>query len=131
MYGADAVLLIVRILPLDLLKDLLVQCGELGLAVLTEVHDMEDLEKAIECKADIIGINNRDLDTFSIDTSTALNLAVHVPDGCILVSESGINNKNDIIPLKGAGFNAVLVGSALMSSGDPAQKTREIVKAGL
>jgi indole-3-glycerol phosphate synthase len=128
-YGADAILLIARILNTEQLKDLIGLCREMKLTPLTEVHDMEDLDKAVECGADVIGINNRDLDTFEIDANTALSLAPMVPEDCIVVSESGINNAGDIIKLNGTGINAVLVGSALMKSDDIAAKTREMVQA--
>ena len=91
---------------------------------------MEDLDKAIECGADVIGINNRDLDTFEVDTNTTFNLAPMVPEDCIVVCESGINNPGDILRLKGTGINAVLVGSALMKNDDLARTTREMVNAG-
>ncbi len=103
---------------------------ELGMAPLTEVHDEDDLEKAIGCGAEIIGINNRDLDSFKVDIRTTVELAPLVPDDRILVSESGIDGKDDILFLKGSGIHAVLVGSALMRSENPARKTGEIVHAG-
>ena len=130
VYGADAVLLIARILTETQLKDLLALCGKVGLSALTEVHDKADLDMAIECGADIIGINNRDLDTFHVDINTTAKLAGLVPESCILVSESGISSGDDIKSLKGKGINTVLVGSALMSSGNPAEKVRELVEAG-
>jgi indole-3-glycerol phosphate synthase len=129
-FGADAVLLIARILSSSRLKDLLELCKEYGLSALTEIHDQKDLEQSFECGADIIGINNRDLDTFNVDINTTTNLAGLVPESCVLVSESGIGKAEDIISLEGKGINAVLVGSALMSSGDPGLKTRELVEAG-
>ena len=129
-FGADAILLIARILNVEQLKDLIGLCREMKLTALTEVHDMEDLDKAIECGADVIGINNRDLDTFEVNTNTTLTLAPMMPEDCIVVSESGINNPVDIIKLKGTGINAVLVGSALMKSDDIAARTREMVNAG-
>jgi indole-3-glycerol phosphate synthase len=129
-YGADAALLIARILTAEQLKDLIATCLELGPAPLTEVHDMADLNKAIECGADIIGINNRDLDTFEIDIHNTFKLAPLMPEGCILVGESGIEDEDDIRALKGTGVNAVLVGSALMKSDDIAIKTAAIVRAG-
>jgi len=129
-YGADAVLLIARVLSAEHLKDLIGLCRDLRLTPLTEVHDREDLEKAIDCEADVIGINNRDLDTFIVDTNATFRLAPLVPEGVVLVSESGINNGEDIRALKGAGINAVLVGSAIMRSDDLAQITRQMVNAG-
>jgi indole-3-glycerol phosphate synthase len=105
-------------------------CRELGMASLTEVHDKDDLEKALVSGADIIGINNRDLDSFRVDIGTTFALAPLVPKNHILVSESGIDKGEDIPALKSAGVHAVLVGSALMKNKDPAGKTSEIVKAG-
>jgi indole-3-glycerol phosphate synthase len=130
IYGADAILLIARILPQAQLAELFSACRDLGMACLTEVHDKDDLEKALKCGADIIGINNRDLDTFSVDINTTFALAPLVPDDCILISESGINSKADIMSLRDTRVQAVLVGSALMKSDDPAGKTIEIVNAG-
>jgi indole-3-glycerol phosphate synthase len=98
---------------------------------LTEVHDRADLDKAIECGAYVIGINNRDLDTFEVNINTTYSLAPIVPEGCIVVSESGINDGEDIRLLKGTGINAVLMGTALMKSDDLSAKTREMVEAGL
>jgi indole-3-glycerol phosphate synthase len=130
-FGADAALLIVRILSKEQLRHLIKVCRELNLASLVEVHNKDDLEKAIECEADIIGINNRDLDTFEIDLSTTIDIAPLVPDEIVLVSESGINSGSDIMKLKSAGINAVLVGSSLMSSDDPGGQVRQLVKAGI
>lgn len=129
-WGADAVLLIVRILAGSQLRELLGVCREKGIAALVEVHDREDLEKALDSGAEIIGINNRDLDTFEINLQTTRELAGMIPAGRITVGESGIHNKQDIEPLKGLKINAVLVGSSLMSSHDLEAKTREIVLAG-
>ncbi|MGD8520802.1 MAG: indole-3-glycerol phosphate synthase TrpC [Desulfobacterales bacterium] len=129
-YGADAILLIARILSQQQLAELMSVCRELGIAPLTEIHDVDDLEKAIACGAEIIGINNRDLDSFKVDINTTFELAPLVPDNCIVVSESGIENEGDILSLKGTGIHAVLVGSALMRSHDLAGKTAEVVNAG-
>ena len=129
-YGADAVLLIARILSQQQLAEYIDLCRELGMAPLTEVHSRDDLEKAIACGAEIIGINNRDLDSFNVDIQTTFKLAPLVPNNCILVSESGITEKGDIGALQTTGIQAVLVGSALMRSEDPAKKTKEIVIAG-
>lgn len=130
LYGADAVLLIARILSKNKLKELLVFCNELGLTPLTEIHDHEDLEKAYDCGAEVIGINNRNLDTFEVTLRTTLDLARLVPKGRLLVSESGISNKEDIQLLRGSGIRAVLVGTSLMESNDMARKTRELVDSG-
>ncbi|OGP50759.1 MAG: hypothetical protein A2Y79_04620 [Deltaproteobacteria bacterium RBG_13_43_22] len=129
-WGADAILLIVRILSEAQLKELLHVCHENGLAALVEVHDREDLEKALHSKAEIIGINNRDLDTFEINLQTTQKLAALIPEGHIIIGESGIHRPQDIVDLKGSGINAVLVGSSLMSSDDIESKTREMIEAG-
>ena len=129
-YGADAVLLIARILSQQQLTEYIDLCRELGMAPLTEVHSKNDLEKAVASGAEIIGINNRDLDSFKVDIQTTFNLAPLIPSNCILVSESGITAKGDIRALQTTGIQAVLVGSALMRSKDPAKKTKEIVIAG-
>ena len=129
-YGADAVLLIARILSQQQLAEYIDLCRELGMAPLTEVHSRDDLEKAVACGAEIIGINNRDLDSFNVDIQTTFKLVPLVPNNCILVSESGITEKGDIGALQTTGIQAVLVGSALMRSEDPAKKTKEIVIAG-
>jgi len=128
--GADAILLIARILSRQQLKELLDACEELGLAALTEVHDRDDLKRALECGAEIIGINNRNLDTFEVDLNTSLKLAPLVPDRHIVVSESGIGNGKEIRALKSSGVRAVLVGSVIMKSDDVAGKVRELVSAG-
>jgi indole-3-glycerol phosphate synthase len=130
LFGADAILLIVRILSMQQLKDLLASARELGLAVLTEIHDKADLERAIECGADIIGINNRDLDTFEVNINTTLELAPLVPKEYVVVSESGISAGGDIGVVKRCGVRAVLVGTSIMKSRDPAEKVRELVEAG-
>ena len=129
-YGADAVLLIARILSQPQLAEFISMCKELGLAPFTEIHDRDDLDKAIESGAEIIGINNRDLDSFKVDINATFRLAPLVPQDCILVSESGITKEEDIRALQTTGIHAVLVGSALMRSKDLALKTKEIVIAG-
>ena len=131
LYGADAILLIARILSQAQLAELISACRELGMYPLTEVHDRDDLEKAIDSGADIIGINNRDLDSFSVNINTTFELAPRVPDDRVIICESGLAKKEDIQSLKDTRVQAVLVGSALMKSDDLAEKTAEIVKAGI
>ncbi len=130
LYGADAILLIARILSRQQLKRFLDNCQDLGLAALTEVHDRDDLEKAIECRAEIVGINNRNLDSFEVDINTTLELAPLVPENHIVVSESGVRTGKDIQLLRKSGVRAVLVGSSIMKSNDVAEKVRELVWAG-
>lgn len=131
IYGADAILLIARILSHAQLADLISVCRELGMAPLTEVHDKDDLDKAVDSGAEIIGINNRDLDSFTVDINTTFKLAPLVSDDRVVISESGLANKADIQSLKTTGVQAVLVGSALMKNKDLAGKTTELVKAGI
>lgn len=131
IWGADAVLLIVRILSGMQLEELLQVAHENGLAALVEVHDRQDLEKALASRAEIIGINNRDLDTFEINLQATPDLAGRIPDGYIIVGESGFHHPEDIRALKGLNINAVLIGSSLMGSDDVEAKTREIVEAGV
>lgn len=129
-YGADAILLIARILSQQQLAEYIALCRELGMAPLTEVHSREDLEKAVVSGAEIIGINNRDLDNFKVAVHTTFKLAPLLPRNCIGVSESGITEAEDVLALKTTGIQAVLVGSALMKSKNLALKTKEIVNAG-
>ena len=130
VYGADAVLLIVRILPEKRLEELISISNDLGMDALVEVHDEEDIKKAIDSGAEIIGINNRDLTTFHVDTNTTLRLLKFIPDGYTIVSESGISGAKDVAMLKGNRINAALVGTAIMKSPDIRQKVRELVNAG-
>jgi indole-3-glycerol phosphate synthase len=126
IFGGDALLLIARILELPELRDFIDLSTELGLATLAEVHDENDLGKALAAGAPIIGINNRDLATFEVDLGTSLRLAPLVPQGITVVSESGIRSRKDIERLMEAGIGAFLVGEALMMEGDMARKIREL-----
>jgi len=128
LWGADAVLLIARILSAQKLEKLLKVCRAQGLAALLEVHDRKELEMAIGCGAEIIGINNRNLDTFEVALETTLNLAPHVPPGWIVVSESGIRGRQDVGLLGRAGIHAILVGTALMKSERMEIKTQKLAE---
>ena len=128
--GADAILLIARILGEEQLRSLFEMSKDLGLCALVEVHDEVDLERALNCGAELIGINNRDLDTFEVNLNTTMELAPLVPDHCTVVSESGINNAQDVQRLIDAGVDAMLVGTAIMKAEDVATKVRELVSAG-
>ena len=130
LYGADAILLIVRLLPQQLLEDLLEACKALGMVAVVEVHDRRDIKKAMGCRTEIIGINNRNLDTFEVDLRTTLELAPLVADKYIVVSESGIRDDRDIRLLKRTRTQAVLVGSSIMKSDNVLMKARELVNAG-
>lgn len=118
--GADAILLIVRALLPELLKDLLALCSEIGLDALVETHDEHELEIAAKAGARIIGINNRDLATFKTDISTSIRLCGKADPGQVLVSESGIHARSDIERLLDAGIWNFLIGEGLMRSEDPA-----------
>jgi len=123
--GADAVLLIVAILPQHTLDSLLALTSELGLAAVVEVHDEREVERALAAGAQIIGINNRDLRTFATSLEVTELLRPQIPAGPIVISESGIHRTADIERLAAAGIDAILVGEALMRSGDVGQSVRE------
>jgi indole-3-glycerol phosphate synthase len=125
--GADAVLLIAAILGPAELGSFLRHARELDLSCLVEAHTQGDVEKAVEAGADIIGINNRDLSTMEVDVTTSLRLRELIPPGVIAVSESGIRTREDVLRLEQAGFDALLVGSVLMSSADVAGAMRELL----
>jgi indole-3-glycerol phosphate synthase len=124
--GADAVLAIVRILTDQELQALLRAGDALGVDVLVEVHDEGELGRAVDVGARLIGVNNRDLDTFSTDVARSLALAPQVPKGVLTVSESGIRTMEEIRALADAGFRAVLVGEAVMTGGSGL--VREVVR---
>lgn len=117
--GADAVLLIAECLPGDLLKTLYRQATELGLGVLVELHDAEELPRVLDSGATLVGINNRDLRTFETKLSHTLDLMPRVPAGVNIVSESGIKTRADLDALAAAGVKAVLVGESLVRQPDP------------
>jgi indole-3-glycerol phosphate synthase len=122
--GADAVLLIVRILSDDELRSLHRQATGLGMSVLVEVHDRRELDRALSMGADLIGINNRDLSVFRTDLETTLRLVDHVPDEVLVVSESGIRGPEDVTRLGEAGVDAILVGESLLKAADPEEAAR-------
>jgi indole-3-glycerol phosphate synthase len=117
--GADAVLLIVSALTDDELKRFKASAEEIGIDCLVEVHDETELGRALDAGADFIGINNRNLATFEIDLNVTERLAPKVPDGCTIVSESGIRTADDIRRVIGAGVHAALIGESLMRATDP------------
>lgn len=117
--GADAALLIAEALPGKDLVDLYRQAGEIGLDVLVELHDADQLSRVLDCGANLIGINNRDLRTFRTRLEHTLDLMPRIPAGVAVVSESGIRTNADLVRLSDAGVRAVLVGESLMRSTDP------------
>lgn len=116
--GADAILLIVAALDQETLARLLDTAHAFQLEVLVEVHDLPELERALDTDARIIGVNNRNLKTFTVDLATTEALAEEVPEDIVLVSESGIKTPADAARLAAAGADALLVGETLMRSGD-------------
>ena len=123
---ADAILLIVRILEPRRLSDLMAAASSLNLAALVEVHNEEDLSKAMDAGATLIGINSRDLSDFSVSLDRAIALREMVPGGVVTVAESGIQNARDAARLVKAGFQALLVGEKLIRSSDRVQSLREL-----
>jgi indole-3-glycerol phosphate synthase len=117
--GADAVLLIVRILEDSALREMLILAGELGMAALVETHDAAEIERALGVGASIVGINNRDLDTFTTDVDTTLRLLDGLPAGVTVISESGIRTAEDVRRLGAAGVDGILVGETLLRAPDP------------
>jgi len=127
--GGDALLLIASLLE-GQLEEYIHLAQKVGLATLVEVHTREELEKALAADAEIIGINNRDLKTFSTDLRITLELAPSIPEDRIVVSESGINTREDIETLMQAGVHSFLVGEALMRAEDIGRKLRELLGSG-
>jgi len=124
--GADAVLLIARILAQEELCRLAAIAKSLGLAALVEVHERRELLKALRAKAEIIGVNNRDLSDFTVNIDTTIKLSTDVPDDVILVSESGIKTRADLKRLEAVGVDAVLIGETFMRANDVEGKVREL-----
>lgn len=114
IHGASCVLLICSLLDAMTLKKYIGICDELGLSALVEAHDKEEIEKALLAGARIIGVNNRDLKTFSVDINNSIRLRKFVPKDIIFVAESGIKTNEDIINLRKANVNAVLIGETFM-----------------
>ena len=127
--GADAVLLIVRALEGRELRAMYEEARDLDLDCLVEVHGAEELERALELDADVIGINNRNLDEGTVDVSTTYELMTDVPAGKTAVAESGISARAELEELERVGVDAVLIGGALMVAEDPEAKTRELTGA--
>ena len=124
--GADAVLLIVAALDDVRLAELNATAAEAGLDVLVEVHDAEELERALRLAPPLLGINNRNLRTFDTRLETTLDLLREVPDGTLLVTESGILEREDVARMRGAGVHAFLVGEAFMRADDPGARLAEL-----
>ncbi|MFC1969191.1 indole-3-glycerol phosphate synthase TrpC [Chloroflexota bacterium] len=126
-YGADAILLIVAILTLEKLAKLLELSHQMGMKCLVEVHNEAEVEIALTSGAGIIGINNRDLNTFNVDLATTGRLRPLIPPDRIVVGESGIKGRDDVEKLREWGVDAVLVGESLMSAPDIAARMKELL----
>jgi indole-3-glycerol phosphate synthase len=130
LMGADAVLLIVAALDDAELRAFAQLAAELDLAALVEVHDAAEVERALAAGADLIGVNQRDLMTFAVDSHRAMDLAAQLPAGVVRVAESGITGPADVVALAAGGYDAVLVGETLVTAGDPEATTARLVAAG-
>jgi indole-3-glycerol phosphate synthase len=124
--GADAVLLIVAALSDEELKRFHALAAELGMAALVEVHDAEEIARAVVIHADLIGVNQRDLRTFEVDTGRAARLSKAIPSGVRKVAESGIRGADDLARLADAGYSAALVGEHLVTAPDPGAALRQL-----
>jgi indole-3-glycerol phosphate synthase len=125
--GADAILLIVAILDDELLKQLITLSSQLGLDALVEVHTEAEMRRGLDAGAQVVGVNNRDLTTFTVTLETSMKLAQMAPPDITLVSESGIQSGEDIFRLKQAGFTAFLIGEHLMRAEDPGARLKELI----
>lgn len=126
---ADAALLLASVLKGDELGRLYRQARSLGLDVLCEVHDDQELARAIEAGCDMIGVNSRDLRTFRVDLATAFRLAPKISNGVVKVAESGIHTADDIARLREAGYDAFLIGESLMTKERPGEALRKLLVA--
>lgn len=122
--GADALLLILRILSDAQAGELLAASVEQGLDVLVETHDENDIERAVKLGATIIGVNNRDLDTFAVNLETSERLRDMIPADALAIAESGIEGRDDVRRLQAAGYNTFLIGGSLMRAADKKQAVR-------
>ena len=128
--GADAVLLIVAILDDDALCDLQTLAHDLGMATLIEVHNRQELDRALATHPRIIGVNSRNLHTFEVDLEITESLRPYVPADVVLVAESGIHTPDDVARLRDIGVDAMLVGTALVTAANTATAVRQLVQAG-
>jgi indole-3-glycerol phosphate synthase len=128
--SADAVLLIVAALTAEELSSLVAGACRYGLDVLCEVHDGEELQRALDAGCDLIGVNTRDLRTFKVDLETAFALVEKFPANVVKVAESGIHSAEDVARLRAAGYDAFLVGESLMRAESPGETLRELLAPG-
>ncbi len=124
---ADAVLLIAAALSQAELVGLIMESRDYDLDVLCEVHDEDELQRAIDAGCNLIGVNNRDLRTFQVDLKTAFRLARHLPKNVLPVAESGIHSGQDIARLRAAGYQAFLIGESLMKAASPGEALQQLL----
>lgn len=129
-YGADMVLLIVAALKQDVLVSLIERTHSLGLTALVEVHDEEEIDRALGAGATVIGVNARNLKTLEVDRSTFSRVVERIPTSCIRIAESGVRDHHDLMNYAEAGADAVLVGESLVVGGNPREAVQELVAAG-
>jgi indole-3-glycerol phosphate synthase len=127
--GASAILLIMAVLEDEAVRDLMDIAHGLDLDCLVEVHNQEELDRALDCDAEILGINNRDLRSFNVDMKTSEKLIPRIPNGKIVVAESGITKHDDVLRLKEIGAHAVLIGETFMREKDIGSKIKDIMGA--
>lgn len=127
--GADAVLLIASVLDGDELPRLLDHTRSLGLAALVEVHDADELARALDAGASVVGVNNRNLQTLRVNLETSQRLIARVPGTVVAVAESGVRSREDVARLSGLGYRAFLVGERLMTSADPCAALADLLAA--
>ncbi|NND15257.1 MAG: indole-3-glycerol phosphate synthase TrpC [Eudoraea sp.] len=126
-YGADVILLIAAALSPEEIRTLSTVAKKLGLEVLLEVHNKEELERSYVSGIQMLGVNNRDLKTFKVDIQTSIELSTMVPDGVTLVSESGLDSSEDIVKLREAGFTGFLIGTHFMRQENPGDAAKQFI----
>ncbi len=129
-HGADLVLLIVAALEQTVLISLVERVHSLGMTALVEVHDSEEVARAVDAGARVVGVNARNLKTLQVDRATFAQVAPAIPTGVVAVAESGVRGPHDVVEYARSGADAVLVGEALVTGGDPRQSVAELVAAG-
>ena len=126
LMGADCILLIVKALGDAQMAELAGLASDLGMDALLEVHDAGELERALALKPPFVGINNRNLTSFHTDLAVTLDLLPRIPEGCLVVTESGIGTRADVVRMRSHGVNGFLVGEAFMRADDPGSKLAEL-----
>lgn len=129
-YGADLALLIVAALDQPALESLIERTRSLGMTPLVEVHDADEVARAVDAGATVIGVNARNLKTLEVDRETFMHVAPSIPAQCVSIAESGIRDAHDLIAYAEAGADAVLVGEGVVKGGDPRQAVHDLVTAG-